>query len=64
VQQYYTHDIIQNGKTVTITNWPPVFILPAVLTTICAILYWMTFREPQATSDHIGQAELRAVEIG
>jgi MFS family permease len=38
VQQHYT----AGG----VTNWPPVFILPAVTTLLCALLYMMTFRNP------------------
>lgn len=33
------------------TNWPPVFLLPAVLTLLCAVAYAMTFKEPQHASD-------------
>ncbi|MDQ3812585.1 MAG: MFS transporter [Armatimonadota bacterium] len=54
VQQHFTVD----GKT----NWPPVFILPAVLTTLCAFAYMFTFREPRGEpEEHIGEAELQAV---
>ena len=38
VQQFYTVD----GHT----NWPPVFILPAVTTLACAFAYLFTFRNP------------------
>lgn len=67
VQQYYTHDIIQNGKTVAVTDWAPVFILPAVLTFACAIAYALTFRAPRSSeegNEGLGEAELRAVEVG
>lgn len=37
VQQHFTH----NGHT----DWPPVFILPAVTTFICALAYMFTFRD-------------------
>lgn len=40
VQQMFT----VNG----VTNWPPVFILPAILTLICAFAYWLTFKDSQA----------------
>ena len=42
VQQAFT----TGGKT----NWPPVFILPAVLTLLCAFAYAKTFREPLEVS--------------
>ena len=38
VQQFYTVD----GHT----NWPPVFILPAITTLLCAFAYLVTFRNP------------------
>lgn len=41
IQQHFT----ENGKT----NWAPVFLLPAVLTLICAVAYWLTFKEPKET---------------
>ena len=37
VMEYYTKD--------GVTNWAPVFILPAVLTTLCAIAYAFTFSD-------------------
>ncbi|WP_395093342.1 MFS transporter [Armatimonas sp.] len=30
------------------TNWPMIFLIPAALTTACAIAFWFTFKEPQA----------------
>jgi len=47
VQQHYTV-----GKE---TNWAPVFILPAILTTLCALAYMFTFRNPAGESEHIGE---------
>ena len=41
VMEHYTKNV--NG--VNVTNWTPVFILPAVLTTLCAIAYAFTFRD-------------------
>ncbi len=38
VQEYYTHD--------GITNWVPVFVLPAVITLVCAFAYMATFKNP------------------
>ncbi|MES2459912.1 MAG: MFS transporter [Armatimonadota bacterium] len=43
VQQMFT----ANG----VTNWPPVFILPAVLTLICAFAYWATFKDSQSQGE-------------
>ena len=28
-------------------NWPMVFLVPAILTTICAVAFWFTFKEPK-----------------
>jgi nucleoside transporter len=54
VQQFFTHD--------GVTNWPPVFILPAITTIICALAYMFTFRNPTPTGDlPIGEAELETV---
>lgn len=39
IQQHFTVD--------GVTNWAPVFILPAILTLICAVAYQFTFREPK-----------------
>ncbi len=39
VQQYYTNKA-------GVTNWGPVFVLPAITTLACAVAYWMTFRNP------------------
>lgn len=30
-------------------NWPMVFLVPAVLTLVCALAYWLTFKEPKGT---------------
>ena len=38
VQQFYTHD--------QITNWVPVFIVPAITTLLCAFAYMATFKNP------------------
>ena len=41
--------MIQQAFTVNnVTNWPPVFILPAVLTLICGFAYWATFKDSQS----------------
>jgi nucleoside transporter len=39
IQEAFTKD--------NVTNWPPVFILPAVLTLLCALAYQFTFKEPK-----------------
>ena len=53
VQQYFT----VNGKT----DWPPVFVLPAVTTLLCAFAYWFTFYNPQtAPSEASGEASASA----
>lgn len=61
VQQYYTDPVTK------VTDWTPVFILPAILTFACAVAYALTFRSPQSSeqgNDGLGEAELRAVETG
>ena len=45
VQQYYSHQAVINHTLVTVTNWPPVFVLPAVTTLLAAIAYMFTFRD-------------------
>jgi len=44
-------------------NWPMIFLVPAVLTTLCAIAFWFTFKEPRsaALDREIGEAELKTV---
>lgn len=29
-----------------VTNWPMVFMVPGVMTVVCGLLFWATFREP------------------
>jgi nucleoside transporter len=48
VQQMFT----TNG----VTNWPPVFILPAVLTLLCAFAYWATFKDKDSHAQVEGMA--------
>ncbi len=31
-------------------NWQMIFIVPALLTTVCGLIYWLTFREPKAAA--------------
>ncbi len=48
---------IQQMFTVNkVTNWPPVFILPAVLTLLCAIAYWVTFQDKDSGAQAEGPA--------
>jgi nucleoside transporter len=66
LKDYYTTfvpDPANAGKTIPgAVNWPMVFLIPAVLTTVCAIAYWFTFKEPRTASDlEIGEAELGTV---
>jgi nucleoside transporter len=39
-------------------NWPAVFMVPAVLTILCAIAFWLTFREPKGVASSLGEVEL------
>ena len=34
------------------TNWPMIFLIPAALTTACAIAFWFTFKEPSGTAEN------------
>lgn len=34
-------------------NWSMVFIVPGILTLLCAVAYWFTFRDPVSTDDSI-----------
>ena len=34
------------GQMMNQTNWPMVFMVPALLTTVCGIAFWLTFIEP------------------
>jgi nucleoside transporter len=38
-------------------NWPMVFMVPAILTLLCAVAFWFTFREPKGTAGSLGEAE-------
>ncbi|HZO89125.1 MAG TPA: MFS transporter [Chthonomonadaceae bacterium] len=42
-------------------NWPMVFLVPGVLTVLCGIAYWLTFREPQIETSAIAEGELETV---
>lgn len=39
------------GKMIETTNWSLVFLVPGILTLVCAIAYWFTFREPKETPE-------------
>jgi MFS family permease len=41
-----------------VTNWPPVFIVPAVLTLVSAVAFFLTFKEPPATEGEEPRAAL------
>lgn len=44
-------------------NWPMVFAVPGILTTLCGIAFWLTFREPSgdtAVVSDLGQTPARA----
>ncbi|MDF2441389.1 MAG: hypothetical protein JWN98_2373 [Abditibacteriota bacterium] len=61
VQQHFTDPVTK------VTDWTPVFIVPAILTFVCAIAYALTFRSPtthEEDNDGLGKAELRTVETG
>ena len=34
------------------TNWPMIFLIPAALTTACAVAFWFTFKEPSGTAEN------------
>jgi nucleoside transporter len=39
-------------------NWPMIFMVPAIITLLCAVAYALTFREPKGATESIGKAEL------
>ncbi len=45
VQQHYTHVVMVHGVKTPVTDWAPVFILPAATTLICALAYMFTFQD-------------------
>ncbi len=46
VQEHFTHNVISHGKVIgQVTDWAPVFILPAATTLICAFAYMITFKD-------------------
>lgn len=47
VQAHYTTKVLVNGVEQSVTNWTPVFLLPAALTLACAFAYQATFRDPE-----------------
>lgn len=63
VQAFYT---TTGAGGESVTNWPPVFLIPAVTTLACALAYWLTFRDEQAKApvEGLGQAEVRTLENG
>ncbi len=38
-------------------NWAMVFMVPGVLTVLCAIAFWLTFREPRTDTAPAGEAQ-------
>jgi nucleoside transporter len=53
LKDYYT----VNG----VVNWRMVFIVPAVMTIVCAIAYWFTFREPHGSAVTVEEVDDKAV---
>ena len=43
-----------------VVNWPMIFVVPAILTTVCGLAYLVTFREPKADS-YVEEATAAAV---
>ncbi len=43
-------------------NWSMIFIVPAVLTILCGIAFWFTFREPKVEGSHEGMAEMEPAQ--
>lgn len=39
--------------TVDKSNWPMIFMIPAALTTACALAFWFTFKEPKETGEGV-----------
>lgn len=44
------------GKMMTDVNWTMIFIVPAILTLLCGLAFWFTFKEPTSTSDNPSEA--------
>ncbi len=42
-------------------NWSAIFLIPGILCILCALGYWLTFREPQGAAGSLGEAELETV---
>jgi predicted MFS family arabinose efflux permease len=39
-------------------DWPMIFLIPALLTTVCGLAFWFTFREPAGDTEPLSDAEL------
>jgi MFS family permease len=39
-------------------NWPMIFLVPALLTTVCGLAFWFSFREPAGAAEVEGGPEL------
>ncbi len=39
-------------------DWPMVFLIPAILTIVCGVAFWLTFREPEEAATRAGNADL------
>ncbi|HZT43741.1 MAG TPA: MFS transporter [Chthonomonadaceae bacterium] len=44
IQKMYTTIILQGGKPVSVTDWHMVFLIPCILTLLCAIIFPLLFR--------------------
>jgi nucleoside transporter len=42
-------------------NWPMIFLVPAIITILCGIAFWFTFKEPSQEAVAYGEAELETV---
>lgn len=54
LQDHFTKKIpdpAKAGETIAQINWPMVFIVPAVVTILCAIAYQLTFKEPPKSEE-------------
>ena len=41
-----TPDPVHIGQTISTVYWPSVFMVPALLTLLCGVAFWFTFKEP------------------
>lgn len=46
---------------VSVVNWPMVFLVPGVLTTLCGVAFWLTFVEPPSQPTNLEAEEMKTL---